>query len=159
MNAETGDGFAAMANSDFGVSVATEYLRGVAKEYAWKNQPEARDAGGELMLVARLSGPGAALARYEEMTKTGADHTHDEALLNMLGYLFLADGKIDAAIEVFAKNAAQYPESSNVYDSLGEAYAAAGKKELAIENYEKAVKLDPKNQNAKDWLKKLKGES
>src|SRR5258708_16656983 len=55
MNADTGDGYAAMANSDFGIAVAAEYLRSVAKEYAWKNQPQARDAGGELMLVARLA--------------------------------------------------------------------------------------------------------
>jgi tetratricopeptide (TPR) repeat protein len=158
MNADTGDGYAAMANSDFGVLVATEYLQSVAKEYAWKNQPEARDAGGELMLVAHLSGPDAAMARYEEMRSAEADHKHDEGLLNMLGYVFLTDGKIDAAVAAFAKNVQQYPESSNVYDSLGEGYAAAGKKVLAIENYEKSLKLDPNNQNSKEWLKKLRGE-
>ncbi|HLZ14226.1 MAG TPA: serine hydrolase [Candidatus Acidoferrum sp.] len=159
MNAETGDGYAAMANSDFGVAVATEYLRSVAKEYAWKNQPEKRDEGSELTLVARVSGPEAAIARYEEMASAAPNHQHDEAMLNMLGYVLLTDGKTDAAIAAFAKNVKQFPESSNVYDSLGEAYAAAGKKELAIENYEKSLKLDPKNQNAKDWLKKLRGES
>jgi CubicO group peptidase (beta-lactamase class C family) len=158
MNADTGDGYAAMTNSDFGVAVATEYLRSVAKEYAWKNQPEARDAGGELMLVARMGGTDAAMARYEEMARVDPKHKPEEQLLNMLGYVFLTDGKIDAAIAAFAKNAEEYPESSNVYDSLGEAYAAARKKEKAIENYEKSLKLDPKNQNATDWLKKLRKE-
>ncbi len=158
MNADTGDGYAAMANSDFGIAVAAEYLRSVAKEYAWKNQPQARDAGGELMLVARVSGPDAAMARYAEMAKVDPKHKPEEQLLNMLGYTFFTDGKIDAAIAAFAKNVEQYPESSNVYDSLAEGYAAAGKKELAIENYEKSLKMDPKNDHAKEELKKLKGQ-
>ena len=107
------------------------------------------------MLLSKLKGADATLARYEEIVKASGKKP-DEGMLNMMGYLMLNDRKFDLAIKLFQRNAGEYPESSNVYDSLGEAYAAAGKKELAIENYEKSLKLDPKNKNAEEWLKKLK---
>jgi tetratricopeptide (TPR) repeat protein len=155
MNADTGQGVAIMANSDNGILVAREYIRSLAKEYGWKNQPSARGTGEELMLIAALKGPDAAVARLEDLEKTSGKKP-DEGLLNMLGYVMLSQGKTDVAIKLFQKNVDAYPESSNVYDSLGEAYAAAGKKELAIANYEKSLQLDPKNMNAVEWLKKLK---
>jgi tetratricopeptide (TPR) repeat protein len=97
------------------------------------------------------------LSRYEEMKSAGGKRP-EEFLLNMLGYEFFRQGKIDAAIKLFQKNAQEYPESSNVYDSLGEACAAAGQKALAIGNYEKSLKLEPKNANAVERLKELKEE-
>ena len=157
MNADTGQGVAVMANSDNGILVANEYIRSLAQEYGWKNQIDARGPGGDLMLISRLKGADAAVARYEDMEKTGGKKP-DEGLLNMMGYLMLNDGKTDAAIKFFQKNAEAYPESSNVYDSLGEAYAAVGKKDLAIANYEKSLQLDPKNANAAEWLKKLRSQ-
>lgn len=157
MNADTGQGVAIMANSDYGIFVANEYVRSVAKEYGWKNQIDARGTGDELMLIAKLKGSDAAFARCEEMEKTSGKKS-DEGLVNMLGYVMLTDGKVDEALRFFQKNVKDYPESSNVYDSLGEAYAAAGKKDLAIANYEKSLELNPKNTNAEEWLKKLRGE-
>jgi CubicO group peptidase (beta-lactamase class C family) len=153
MNYETGQGFAAMANSDSGIFVANEYLRSVAKEYGWKYQEHTRGGGERLLLILGLRGADAALAAYDEMAKT---RKPEEYFLNMLGYTLLNQGKIDDAIKVFRRNTEMYPESGNVYDSLGEAYAAAGKKELAIENYEKSLKLDPKNAGAVEQLKKLR---
>jgi tetratricopeptide (TPR) repeat protein len=155
MNYDTGQGFAAMANSDNGVFVANEYLRSVAKEYNWKYGKEQRGEGGRFMLIMGLRGGDAALAAYDDLAKTKKP---DEFILNMIGYTLLNEGKTDEAIKAFAKNTQMYPESGNVYDSLGEAYAAAGKKELAIENYEKSLKLDPKNTNATEWLKKLRAQ-
>ncbi len=38
MNADTGDGFAAMSNSDNGINLIEEYMRAVRKEYGWKYQ-------------------------------------------------------------------------------------------------------------------------
>jgi CubicO group peptidase (beta-lactamase class C family) len=155
MNYETGQGFAAMANSDNGVFVANEYLRSVAKEYNWKYGKEQRDEGGRFMLIMGLRGGDAALAAYDDLAKTKKP---DEFILNMIGYTLLNEGKTDDAIKAFVKNTQMYPDSGNVYDSLGEAYAAAGKKELAIENYEKSLKLDPKNTNAAERLKKLRAQ-
>ena len=155
MNADTGQGVAIMANSDYGILVANEYVRSLAKEYGWQNQIEARGPGDELMLIAKLKGPEAAFARCEDIEKTSGKKA-DEGLINMMGYVMLQDGKVEEAVRFFEKNVKDYPESSNVYDSLGEAYAAAGKKDLAISNYEKSLQLNPKNTNAEEWLKKLK---
>jgi tetratricopeptide (TPR) repeat protein len=155
MNYETGQGFAAMANSDNGVFVANEFLRSVAKEYGWKYGNESRGPAERLLLVLNLRGTDAALAAYDDAAKTKKPEEH---ILNMLGYTLLSEGKTDDAIKTFMKNTQMYPESGNVYDSLGEAYAAAGKKDLAIENYEKSLKLDPKNANAVEWLKKLRAQ-
>src|SRR5579859_1177921 len=157
MNGDTGQGVAIMANSDYGILVANEYVRSLAKEYGWKNPIDARGTGGELMLLSKLKGAEATLARYEEIVKASGKKP-DEGMLNMMGYLMLNDGKVDLAIKLFQRNVDEYPESSNVYDSLGEAYAAAGKKDLAIANYEKSLQLDPKNNNAVERLKKLKAQ-
>jgi CubicO group peptidase (beta-lactamase class C family) len=159
MNSDTGQGAAIMANSDYGILVAEEFLRSAAKEYGWKFMPDARSAFLNLELVGKLKGLDALLAKFDEL-KASADAKKrpEERLLNGIGYDYFRGGKFDDAIRIFQKNVQEFPESSNVYDSLGEAYAAAGKKDLAIENYEKSVKLDPKNQNGIDRLKKLKGE-
>jgi CubicO group peptidase (beta-lactamase class C family) len=161
MNWETGQGVAIMANSDNGISVASEFTRSVAKEYAWKYERTPRGETEQLVLIALLKGADAVLQKYDELKNSGdAKKRPEEHVLNMIGYrVFLQADKSDDAIKVFQRNVQEYPESSNVYDSLGEAYAAAGKKELAIENYEKSLKLDPKNENAKERLKKLRGES
>jgi len=157
MNADTGQGVAIMANSDNGILVTLEYVRSLATEYGWKFPIEARSPGRQLMLIAKLKGADAAMARYEDLEKQSGKKP-DEMLLNMMGYVMLNEGKKDAAIKFFQRNVEAYPESSNVYDSLGEAYAVAGKKDLAIENYEKSLKMDPKNKNAEEWLKKLKAQ-
>ena len=159
MNSDTGQGAAIMANSDYGILVAEEFLCSAAREYSWKFMPEARSPFLQLELTGKLKGLGAMLAKFDEL-KASADPKNrpEEHLLNGIGYDYFRGGKFDDAIRIFQKNVREFPESSNVYDSLGEAYAAAGKKDLAIENYEKSVQLDPKNQNGIDRLKKLKGE-
>jgi len=157
MNGDTGQGVAIMANSDYGILVANEYVRSLAKEYGWKSPIGARGTGNQLMLLSKLKGPEMAVARYEEIVKDSGKKP-DEGLLNMMGYLMLQDGKADLAIKLFQRNVDEYPESSNVYDSLGEAYAAAGKKDLAITNYEKSLQLNPNNTNAVEQLKKLKAQ-
>ena len=157
MNSETGQGIAIMANSDYGILVAEEYMRSAAKEYNWKYKPDARPAFVQLGMLAKLKGLDAMLAKYDELKNSDDPKTRpDERVLNGIGYDYLRADAKDDAIRAFQKNVKEYPRPSNVYDSLAEAYAAAGRKELAIENYEKSVKLDPKNQNGIDRLKKLK---
>jgi len=79
-----------------------------------------------------------------------------EVDINVIGYLLMADKKLEKAIEVFKLNTQLFPESFNTWDSLGEAYAAAGKKTEAIENYEKSLKLNPNSESGKTALAKLK---
>ena len=157
MNYETGQGVALMANSDNGILVANEYLRGIAKEYQWKHPPQVHSEMLQLRLIVKLKGLDAALNKFDEW-KRGRDNRRrpPEFVLNALGYDSLRAGQTEEAIRIFAKNVQEYPESSNVYDSLAEAYVAAGNTKLAIENYEKSVQLDPKNQNGVEQLKKLR---
>ncbi len=157
MNADTGQGAAIMADSNNGITVAYEYLRSLAKEYAWKYPRNPRSAGMQIELLAQLKGLDAALARYDELKKSpDPKNRPEESLLNEVGYGYFRFGQFDESIRVFQKNVQEYPQSSNVYDSLGEAYAAAGKKDLAIANYEKSIELNPKNENGIQRLKKLK---
>jgi CubicO group peptidase (beta-lactamase class C family)/predicted transcriptional regulator YdeE len=156
MNAETGNGIAMMADSDNGISVMSQVLRRVAKEYGWNYKAET-DTGGDLFIISKLKGAGAALEEYDLLRSQDPSKVN-EGTLNSLGYRLLYGGKETESIEVFKRNAALYPQSGNVYDSLGEAYAKAGQKDMAIQNYEKSLQLDPKNNNAVEQLKKLRGD-
>lgn len=55
-----------------------------------------------------------------------------EAALNRLGYRFVADKRLDLAIDVFAEVTRRFPDSANAYDSLAETLEAAGKKAEAL---------------------------
>lgn len=97
----------------------------------------------------------AALITHDTASYTSTKPEDVENELNVLGYSFLTDKKIDQAIEVFKFNVKMYPNAWNPYDSLAEAYAVAGNKKLAIEHYRKSIKLNPKNDNGIKMLAKL----
>ncbi len=156
MNADTGNGIVMMADSDNGISVMSQVLRRVAKEYGW-NYTAPGDTGDDLFVLSRLKGASAAAEEYDVLKSQDSSKV-SEQVLNGLGYRLLYGGKEADSITVFQKNVQEYPQSGNVYDSLGEAYAKIGQKDLAIQNYEKSLELDPKNQNAVERLKKLKGD-
>lgn len=78
-----------------------------------------------------------------------------EGDINMLGYAFIQDEKLDDAANIFQLNIELFPESANTYDSMGEAYMLMGEKEKAIEFYLKSLELNPGNQNAVMMLKKM----
>jgi tetratricopeptide (TPR) repeat protein len=80
----------------------------------------------------------------------------EEMEMNMLGYRYLNERKLEESIKLLKMNVETYPESWNTYDSLAEAYAANGDKEKAIANYEKSLELDPENTSAKEKIAKLK---
>jgi tetratricopeptide (TPR) repeat protein len=87
--------------------------------------------------------------------KPGNTYRNFEAEVNRLGYSLMAEGKIEAAIQVFKLNVNAYPHSANVYDSLGEAYAHNGEKQLAIQNYRKSLELNPENEHAAGEINRL----
>jgi CubicO group peptidase (beta-lactamase class C family) len=156
MNAQTGKGLVIMANSDRGLIVAGFLLTSVAKEYGW-NYKSPSGEFGTLLVLAKVKGASAALARYTALKNAGGrDPEIDEGTLNGLGYMLLYGGQEQDAIAIFKRNVQEYPQSWNVYDSLGEAYLITGQKELAVANYEKSLELNPKNQNGADKLKKLR---
>jgi tetratricopeptide (TPR) repeat protein len=106
------------------------------------------------------SGIEAGITKYQEVKADDQSQLYfDENEFNSLGYSLIAEGMIDAAIEVFKMNVEMNPRSANVYDSLGEAYMLNGDKVLATENYRKSLELNPDNANAKEMLDKLEEDS
>lgn len=134
----------------------TESILGIV--YGKPHRPVAQPLVDILREAVRTSGIEAAVERFKELRTKKDLYSLSEAQMNVLGYEYLQERKLNEAIAVFKLNVEAYPKSSNVYDSLGEAYALAGEKELAIKNYEKSVELDPKSQSGIDALKKLKAQ-
>jgi CubicO group peptidase (beta-lactamase class C family) len=95
MNWNTGQGVAIMANSDNGISVASEVVRSIAKEYDWKYQREPRGENDRMVLLAELRGADAVLRRYDELRNSGDAKKHPEKfVLKMIGYrVFMQAGK------------------------------------------------------------------
>ena len=110
----------------------------------------------EVHRVIEADGIDAAARRYDAV-KTGEAEmwNFEEQELNSLGYIYLQDGRTDAALRVFKLNVDAYPASWNVYDSYGEALAAAGRKDEAITQYRKALEINPASTSAKGALARL----
>jgi predicted alpha/beta superfamily hydrolase/tetratricopeptide (TPR) repeat protein len=105
------------------------------------------------------SGTEAGITKYQEARSDAQSRVYfDENEFNSLGYSLIAEGLIEAAIEVFKMNVELNPQSGNAYDSLGEAYMAGGNKVLAIKNYRESLELNPDNANAREMLDKLETE-
>jgi len=79
----------------------------------------------------------------------------DESGINSMGYKYISEKKLKAAIAIFKFNIELSPSSSNVYDSQGEAYLLNGDSALAISNYKKSIQLNPANKNGLKMLTKM----
>ena len=116
------------------------------------------DAGEKI--PSELLNEGRVQEAFNAYQKIFNDRPQDPAVsenrLNMLGYHYLTNNRLEQALCVFKLNSLLYPESANVYDSYGEALAKNGETAKAIENYEKSVQLNPDSQNAKAMLIKLR---
>jgi glyoxylase-like metal-dependent hydrolase (beta-lactamase superfamily II) len=120
------------------------------KESAAAVVEQAIDEGGTEAGMAR----GRALVARDD-----PDVYFDETELNLLGYRFLGQGRVDEAIAVFQLNVERFPDSWNVYDSLGEAYAAQGDTERAIELYRHSLELNPDNLNGAQAIERLSADA
>lgn len=158
---EDGNGIAVMTNgSNFGL--INEIVCSVASLNKWKNYPI--ELGKEsISLTIRKACEkdiDKGIALYKKLKK---DHPaeynfSDESELNILGYEFLRNGNIDAAIKIFDLNVTEFPNSANAYDSRGEAYFNKKEYQLAKRDYLKSLELDSSNQNGKEMLLKIKKE-
>ncbi len=94
--------------------------------------------------------------KYQQLIQNPSDKIiNNENELNNLGYTYLAQEKIDEAIEIFKWNVNTYPESWNVYDSLGEAYLVKGDTTNSAIYYKKSLEINPDNQYGQAALKKM----
>jgi tetratricopeptide (TPR) repeat protein len=64
-----------------------------------------------------------------------------EALVNRLGYTYLAQKDFASAALFFEWNQANYPASFNVHDAMGDYYSAQGNKRRAMQAFSKALTL------------------
>ncbi|MEM7560693.1 MAG: hypothetical protein AAF394_16340, partial [Planctomycetota bacterium] len=84
-----------------------------------------------------------AIARYRQNKDSAKWHPIVEEEVNLLGYQFVKQGRLDDALAVFQLNVESFPNSWNVYDSLAETYLAKGETELARVNYTKSLEIHP----------------
>jgi CubicO group peptidase (beta-lactamase class C family) len=106
--------------------------------------------------VVETQGYEVARAEYQRLKEEQPDaYDFGEGELNTLGYVYLRDGDVETAIDVFRLNAEAYPEAFNTYDSLGEGYMAAGDTAQAVANYQKSLELNPANANARQMLREM----
>jgi len=110
----------------------------------------------ELLLSGDFTG---ALQLYRNHKRDAPDDPIvSENRFNGLGYQFLNQDEVSAALSVFKLNTELYPESGNCWDSYAEGLVAAGLKQDALENYRRALELDPSNGNAAKWIERLESE-
>lgn len=98
----------------------------------------------------------AGIGRLRDATNRGTQFdSRLEFKLNDLGYRYLNEGNLDAALKILALNVELFPTSANTHDSLGEAYMASGNRDLAIRHYRESLAINYRNMNALEMLKQL----
>jgi tetratricopeptide (TPR) repeat protein len=63
--------------------------------------------------------------------------------LNDLGYIYIAIGGYDTAMEYFQRYAAAYPGDANPFDSMGDLYFQMGLLDRALAKYKQAIDVEP----------------
>lgn len=98
------------------------------------------------------------IAYYKKLKKEKPNdfNFNDENELNTLGYQYLNNGEIKAAIEIFKLLVSEFPNAFNPYDSLAEAYFEDKDYEKAIQFYTKSLELNPQNSNADRMIFRIK---
>lgn len=92
---------------------------------------------------------------YQQVQKDSTIMLFSENQINNLGYVYLRNGQIEDAIDLFKLNVEVFPQSWNVYDSLGEGFMQNGQYELAVEFYNKSIEINPENSNGIEMLKSI----
>lgn len=155
---ENGNGIVVMTNgSNF--KLVEEIISSIASVNQWKNFPLEPIKESIALTIKKECEKNIdkGIALYKNLKKTQPNNYNfsNEGELNSLGYEFLQNNKIDAAIKIFALNINEFPKSANVYDSRGEAYFNKKEYLLSKTDYQKVLDLDPSNQNAKEMLLKI----
>jgi CubicO group peptidase (beta-lactamase class C family) len=155
---EDGNGMVVMTNGRSSM-LLNEIVSSIASLNNWKNYPLESNKESIALTIRKESekniDKGIELYKDLKKNKSNEYNFSNESELNQLGYEFLGDKKIDAAIKIFSLNITEFPNSANVYDSRGEAYFNKKKYQLSKTDYLKVLELEPTNQNAKGMLLKI----
>lgn len=110
----------------------------------------------KFLKLIKTEGVARAKKLYEDFKKQNPDEIlFSEMTLNTIAYQYLANQKIDDALELFALNIKEYPQSWNAWDSFGEAWLNKGDRQQALVCYQKSVDLNPDNVNGKKIIESL----
>jgi CubicO group peptidase (beta-lactamase class C family) len=157
---EDGNGMIVMTNGSTS-NLMEEIVCSIASLNNWKNYPLVSKKESIILTIRKECytniDKGIELYKTLKKNKTNEYSFSEEGELNLLGYEFLNDEKIDSAIKIFTLNVNEFPNSSNVYDSRGEAYFNKKEYLLSKSDYLKSLALDPTNQNGKEMLLKIEG--
>ena len=74
---------------------------------------------------------------------------------NLLGYLNMGEGDMEAAEQAFKMYVRLAPEVANAHDSMGDFYVKQGDKESARACFEKAIELNPEFEGSRKKLAEL----
>ncbi|AZA84374.1 hypothetical protein C1637_05900 [Chryseobacterium lactis] len=154
---EDGNGVVIMTNGR-NSQLLGEIVNSIASLNQWKNYPLESQKESIALTIRKECEKNIdkGIELYKKLKKNnGNDYNFSENELNELGYEFLRDGNVDAAIKIFNLNVNEFPNSANVYDSRGEAYFNKKEYQLSKKDYQKVLQLEPANQNAKEMLLKL----
>lgn len=158
---EDGNGLVVMTNGNQ-FKLIEEILLSIASLNQWKNYPiePQKESIGLTIRKECLKNVDKGIALYKELKKNSPNGYNfaNENELNELGYEFLRDNQLDAALKIFTLNVNEFPQSGNVYDSRGEAYFNKKEYTLSKSDYQKSLELDPANHNAKEMILKIEKE-
>ncbi|MDP9958114.1 CubicO group peptidase (beta-lactamase class C family) [Epilithonimonas hungarica] len=155
---EDGNGLVVMTNGN-NFKLIDEILLSIASLNQWKNYPIEPQKESIALTIRKecLKNVDKGIALYKELKKNNPNDYNfaNENELNELGYEFLRDNQLDAALKIFDLNVNEFPKSGNAYDSRGEAYFNKKEYALSKNDYQKSLDLDPSNNNAKEMLLKI----
>jgi Flp pilus assembly protein TadD len=122
----------------------------------WSDATGARTVGSVLADMIEEQGLDEAIAEVVADREQGSgNYIFLENEINQLGYRFLNEERLAAAIAVFRLNVDAFPESWNVHDSLGEAYWKNDQLELARSSYTRSLEINPENENGQRALAEI----
>ena len=155
---EDGNGLVVMTNGN-NFKLIEEILLSIASLNQWKNYPIEPQKESIALTIRKecLKNIDKGIMLYQELKKNNPNDYNfsNENELNGLGYEFLRNNQLDAALKIFTLNVNQFPKSGNMYDSRGEAYFNKKEYTLSKSDYQKSFELDPANQNAKEMVLKI----
>jgi tetratricopeptide (TPR) repeat protein len=133
--------------------VATEPTAAIGHNnlgHSYLKQGRLEEAEREILTSLRLSPEwdqahtnlAALLARQGRMKEAGDARAR-------LGYLLLAQGKHDAAVELFQKEVASRPDDAGAHNNLGAALLLRGDVGRAIDQFEHALRINPDHERAR----------
>lgn len=155
---EGGNGIVVMTNGNSS-KIVDEIITSIAGLYNFSNYPLVPSKESISLAIRKELSKSVdkGIQLYQKLKKSSPNDYNftNEEELNMLGYTYLNNNKIDDAIKIFTLNINEFPNSANVYDSRGEAYFNKKEYQLSKKDYQKVLELEPTNPNAKAMLLKI----